>query len=125
MLLPGSRILIVDDMSTMRKMVTKMFKTAGFENVSEATCGSEAWGIISSANPLFDLVVSDWNMPNGNGIDLLKRFRADSRYVKTPFMMVTAEAEKDQIAEAIQSKVTAYIIKPFTADVLMEKLKAI
>ena len=119
-----TRVLVVDDMVTMRKLVMKICKELGFTHVSEAGSVAEAWEAINSAAPSYGLVVSDWNMPNATGLDLLKRVRADSRHGKLPFVMVTAEAEKHQIVEAIQSGVTGYVVKPFTADVLKEKLEA-
>jgi two-component system, chemotaxis family, chemotaxis protein CheY len=125
MLKTDAKILVVDDMATMRKMITKLVKMAGYEDVTEAVSGSAAWELINPAKPPFDLILSDWNMPNGSGIDLLKRFRADSRFTNTPFILITAEAEKSQIAEALQSKVTNYVVKPFTLEVLKEKLQAL
>lgn len=119
-----TKVLVVDDMMTMRKLVVKICKEIGFTDITEAADGALAWQAISSATPPFGLVISDWNMPNTTGLDLLKRVRADSKVSKLPFVMVTAEAEKHQIVEAVQSGVSNYVIKPFTAETLKEKLEA-
>ena len=108
---PNTRILVVDDMMTMRKIVVKICKELGFTDITEANDGIKGWEAISSANPPFGLVISDWNMPNCTGLDLLKRVRGDQRFATLPFVMVTAEAEQHQIAEAIKSGVSNYIIK--------------
>jgi two-component system chemotaxis response regulator CheY len=122
---PKTKILIVDDMMTMRKLVGKVCKELGFTDLSEASDGAKAWEAIASASPPFGLVISDWNMPGTSGLDLLKRVRGDSRYGKLPFVMVTAEAEQHQIVEAIKAGVSNYLVKPFTADALKEKLEAV
>lgn len=119
-----TKVLIVDDMMTMRKLVTKICKEIGFTDLAEAADGAKAWEAISNASPSFGLVISDWNMPNTSGLDLLKRVRADKRFANLPFVMVTAEAEKHQIVGAVQAGVSNYVIKPFTADSLREKLEA-
>lgn len=121
----SAKILIVDDMMTMRKIVTKICKELGYSNLSEAVNGADAWQKISEAQVPFDLIISDWNMPQSTGLDLLKRVRGDSRTSKTPFVMVTAESEKQQIVEALQAKVSGYIVKPFTSGTLRDKLAAI
>ena len=122
---PNTKILIVDDMMTMRKLVGKVCKELGFTDLTEAADGALAWQTLSSANPPFGLVISDWNMPNCSGLDLLKRVRSDTRYGKVPFVMVTAEAEQHQIVEAVKAGVSNYVIKPFNADSLKEKLEAV
>jgi two-component system chemotaxis response regulator CheY len=119
-----TKILVVDDMLTMRKLVQKSCKELGFTDFTEAKDGREAWELIGSATPPFGLVLSDWNMPNTTGLDLLKRVRADSRFKALPFLLITAEAEKTQIVEAVKSGVTNYIIKPFNTETLKEKLEA-
>jgi two-component system chemotaxis response regulator CheY len=119
------RVLIVDDMFAMRKLVTKVCKEIGFKDFTEAADGAIAWQLIMDAKPPFDLIISDWNMPNSTGLDLLRRVRGDARFKVTPFLMVTAEAEGHQVAEAIKSGVSNYMIKPFTTDSLREKLEAI
>jgi two-component system chemotaxis response regulator CheY len=122
---PKTRVLIVDDMMTMRKLVGKSCKELGFTDLTEAPDGIKAWEAIAAANPPFGLIISDWNMPNCTGLDLLKRVRGDGRYGKTPFLMVTAEAEQHQIMEAVKAGVSNYVIKPFTAETLKEKLEAV
>jgi two-component system chemotaxis response regulator CheY len=122
---PKTRILIVDDMMTMRKLVGKVCKELGFTDLTEASDGAKAWEAITAATPPFGLVISDWNMPGTSGLDLLKRVRGDSRFGKLPFVMVTAEAEQHQIVEAIKAGVSNYLVKPFTADALKEKLEAV
>lgn len=118
----NTKILVVDDMAMMRKFVTKFLKEFGFTDITEAKDGVEAWDFLSAANPQFALVISDWSMPKMTGLDLLKKIRSDSRLGKTPVVMVTAESEQDSVIEAIKAGVTAYVAKPFTADVLKEKL---
>lgn len=122
---PDTHVLVVDDMMTMRKLVTKTCKELGFTKITDAADGALAWAAIQQADPPIGLIISDWNMPNTSGLDLLKRVRADSRFGKIPFIMVTAEAEQHQIMEAVKSGVSNYVIKPFTAEVLKEKLEAV
>lgn len=122
---PDTHVLVVDDMMTMRKLVTKSCKELGFTKITDAADGALAWAAIQEANPPIGLIISDWNMPNTSGLDLLKRVRADGRFGKIPFIMVTAEAEQHQIMEAVKSGVSNYVIKPFTADILKEKLEAV
>jgi two-component system chemotaxis response regulator CheY len=122
---PNTKILVVDDMMTMRKLVTKSLKEIGFKDISEAKDGAEAWEALSNANPPFGLVVSDWNMPNSSGMDLLKRVRSDSKYGTLPFVLVTAENEKHQVMEAIQAGVSNYVTKPFKTEDLRTKLEAV
>ena len=114
------RILIVDDFSTMRRIVKNLLNDLGFHNTAEADDGSTA--LIELKKAPFDLVVTDWNMPGMPGIDLLKAIRADASLAKIPVLMVTAEAKREQIIEAAQCGVNGYIIKPFTAQTLEEKL---
>lgn len=116
-------ILIVDDFSTMRRIVKTALKQLGFENITEAEDGAIALEKLKNGN--FKLIISDWNMPNMMGIDLLKAVRADEKLKPIPFLMVTAEAQKENILEAAKSGVSNYIIKPFTADSLQQKLEAI
>ncbi|MDD3764646.1 MAG: chemotaxis response regulator CheY [Nevskiales bacterium] len=117
------RILVVDDFSTMRRIVKNLLADLGFTNVAEADDGNTAWPMLEAGG--FDFVVTDWNMPGMTGIDLLRKIRADARIGKTPVLMVTAEAQRDQIIEAAQAGVNGYIIKPFTAQTLKEKLDKI
>ncbi len=117
-----TKVLIVDDMSTMRKMVIKACKTIGFSDFVEAVDGRQAWETIGSV-PGIGLIISDWNMPNCTGIDLLKRLRVDARFKHIPFLLVTAEAEKHQIVEAVKAGCSGYVIKPFTAESINQKLE--
>ena len=116
----GIRILIVDDFSTMRRIVKNLLSDLGFSNFAEADDGTTA--LIELQKAKFDLVVTDWNMPGMPGIDLLKAIRADAALAKIPVLMVTAEAKREQIIEAAQAGVNGYIIKPFTAATLEDKL---
>jgi two-component system chemotaxis response regulator CheY len=121
----NTRILIVDDMMTMRKLIAKTCKELGFTDLTEAADGALAWKAVDLANPPFGLVISDWNMPNSTGLDFLRKVRADGRFASLPFVMVTAEAEQSQIMEAIKAKVSNYLVKPFTSDALKEKLELV
>lgn len=117
-------VLVVDDFPTMRRIVKNLLKQIGFENIEEAEDGVQALNKLKSGK--YGLVVSDWNMPNMEGIDLLRNIRQEPEPLKDiPFLMVTAESEKDKVIEAIKSGVDNYIVKPFTAEVLMEKLSKI
>jgi two-component system chemotaxis response regulator CheY len=120
---PETHILVVDDMMTMRKLVSKTCKEIGFTQFTEAADGALAWEALQNASPPIGLIISDWNMPNSTGLDLLKRVRADSRYKGLPFVLVTAEAEKTQIMEAIKAGVSNYVTKPFTPETIREKLE--
>ncbi len=121
----STKVLIVDDMMTMRKLVGKVCKEIGFTDMVEAGDGIQAWEKIQNSAPPIGLIISDWNMPNCSGLDLVKRIRADSRFGKTPFLMVTAEAEQHQVIEALKAGVDNYVVKPFNAPTLIEKLEAI
>ena len=122
---PSTHVLVVDDMLTMRKLVKKALKEIGFGVFSEAADGNLAWEALNAANPPIGLIVSDWNMPNCSGLDFLKKIRADEKFKKLSFLMVTAEAERAQVAEAIQAGVSNYVVKPFTPQTLQEKLEQI
>lgn len=119
------RILIVDDMQTMRKIVNQKLTFLGYANLVEAADGEQAWEALDKANPPFDLVISDLNMPNLSGVDLLKRVRRDKRFENLPFIMLTAEGELTRMTEAIQAGVTAYMLKPFSLEAIREKLKTV
>ena len=118
-----TRFLVVDDFSTMRRIVRNLLKELGFVNVQEAEDGVDALVKLRAAE--FDFVVSDWNMPNMTGLELLKQIRADAKLKHLPVLMVTAEAKKENIIEAAQSGASGYVVKPFTAATLDEKLKKI
>ena len=117
------KFLVVDDFSTMRRIVRNLLKELGFTNVDEAEDGAVALAKLKGGN--FDFVISDWNMPNMTGIELLRAVRADAALCKLPVLMITAEAKKENIIEAAQAKANGYIVKPFTAAVLDEKLNKI
>lgn len=117
------KILIVDDFSTMRRIIKNLLRDLGFTNTSEADDGVTALPMLQNGN--FDFLVTDWNMPGMTGIDLLKAVRADDRLKDMPILMVTAEAKRDQIVEAAQAGVNGYVVKPFTAAVLKEKIEKI
>jgi len=117
------RILVVDDFATMRKVVRSLLGTLGFSNIQEAEDGVQALRTLQSQS--FDFVVSDWNMPNMQGIDLLRAIRADPNLRTLPVLMVTAEAKRENILEAAQAGVNGYIVKPFNAETLRVKLDAI
>jgi two-component system chemotaxis response regulator CheY len=117
------KILVVDDMSTMRRIVKNIMKQLGFPNVEEAENGQDALDKLRSES--FGLVISDWNMPVMTGIDLLRAIRADDKLKAIPVLMVTAEAQKENLIEAIKAGVSNYIVKPFTAEVLQEKMNKI
>lgn len=122
---PKTRILVVDDMMTMRKLVIKCCKDIGFSDFVEAADGALAWEALKNASPAIGLVISDWNMPNTSGLEFLKKVRADATFGKLPFVLVTAEAEQHQVVEAVKAGVSNYVVKPFTAQILKEKLEAV
>lgn len=117
------KILIVDDFSTMRRIIKNLMRDLGFTNTHEADDGSTALPMLKSGD--FDFLITDWNMPGMSGIDLLKEVRADGKLASLPVLMVTAEAKRDQIIEAAQAGVNGYVVKPFTAQVLKEKIDKI
>ncbi|HAF93117.1 MAG TPA: response regulator, partial [Pseudomonas sp.] len=106
------KILIVDDFSTMRRIIKNLLRDLGFTNTAEADDGTTALPMLKSGS--FDFLVTDWNMPGMSGIDLLRQVRADERLKHLPVLMVTAEAKRDQIIEAAQAGVNGYVVKPFT-----------
>ena len=120
---PNMKILVVDDFATMRRIVKNILTQLGFKNIIEADDGTTALDVLKSEK--IGLIVSDWNMPKMTGLDLLKAVRADTSLANTPFIMVTAEAQQDNIILAVKAKVSQYIVKPFTAETLSEKLNKI
>ncbi|MFO0769096.1 MAG: chemotaxis response regulator CheY [Nitrospiraceae bacterium] len=120
---PNMKILVVDDMSTMRRIVKNILKQLGFNNLEEAENGQEALTKLKADN--YGFVVSDWNMPVMMGIDMLRAIRADEKLKKIPVLMVTAEAQKENLIEAVQAGVSNYIVKPFTAETMQEKISKI
>lgn len=125
---PNTKFLVVDDFATMRKVVKKVLNELGYNDVHEAVDGKNALEVIqqaSSSNQPFQCIVSDWNMPNMTGLELLKSCKADPKFKDVPFMLVTAESEKDQIIEAAKAGVSEYVVKPFNAATLKEKLQRV
>jgi two-component system chemotaxis response regulator CheY len=117
------KILLVDDFSTMRRIIKNLLRDLGFNNVVEADDGKTALPILQQGGIQF--LVTDWNMPGMTGIDLVKLVRADPNLKSIPILMVTAEAKREQIIAAAQAGVNGYVVKPFTAAVLKEKLEKI
>lgn len=117
------KILIVDDFSTMRRIIKNLLRDLGFNNTSEADDGNTALPMLQNGD--FDFLVTDWNMPGMQGIDLLKAVRADEKLANLPVLLVTAEAKKEQIVEAAQAGVNGYVVKPFNAATLKEKIEKI
>lgn len=117
------KVLVVDDFSTMRRIVKNLLRQIGFNEIDEAEDGRQAIDKLKAGN--FDFIISDWNMPNLDGMGLLKKVREDEKLNHLPILMVTAEAEKERVVAAIQAGVNNYIVKPFTAEVLREKLEKI
>jgi two-component system, chemotaxis family, chemotaxis protein CheY len=117
---PNTKFLVVDDFSTMRRIVRNLLKELGYTNVDEAEDGVQALHKLRSDQ--FDFVVSDWNMPNMDGLTMLQEIRKDPALSKLPVLMVTAEAKKENIVAAAQAGANGYVVKPFTAATLDEKL---
>jgi two-component system chemotaxis response regulator CheY len=125
---PSTKVLVVDDFKTMRKIVAGALKNCGLTNITEADDGATAWPLIEAAlaeGAPFQLIVSDWNMPKLKGIELLRKVRGHETLRKTPFVLVTAEAEQGNILEAAQAGVSNYIVKPFTPAAFQEKLESV
>ena len=120
---PSMKIIIVDDMVTMRRIVKNVLKQLGFSNIDEAENGQDGLQKLKSSK--YDFVVSDWNMPVMTGIDMLRAIRADEQLKAIPVLMVTAEAQQKNLVEAVQAGVSNYIVKPFTAETMQEKLAKI
>lgn len=120
---PKMKFLVVDDFSTMRRIVRNLLKELGYTNVDEAEDGVVAMQKLSAGG--IDFVVTDWNMPNMTGIELLRAIRANAQMAHLPVLMITAEAKKENIIEAAQAGASGYIVKPFTAATLSEKLAKI
>ncbi len=124
----GMKIIIIDDMATMRKIIKNMMKQIGFTNLAEADDGATAWPMIQEAQASgepYEFIVSDWNMPKMSGLDLLKNMRDSEDFKSTPFLMITAEAEQGNVVIAVKAGVSNFIVKPFSAQVLKEKIEKI
>lgn len=117
------KFLVVDDFSTMRRIIKNLLHDLGYPNVTEADDGKTALPMLQAGS--FDFLISDWNMPGMSGLDLIKAVRSDAKLAKMPVLMLTAEAKREQIIEAAQAGVNGYVIKPFTAETLKEKLDKI
>jgi two-component system chemotaxis response regulator CheY len=117
------KFLVVDDFSTMRRIIKNLLHDLGYPNVTEADDGKTALPMLQQGS--FDFLISDWNMPGMSGLDLVKAVRSDEKLKKMPVLMLTAEAKREQIIEAAQAGVNGYVIKPFTAETLKEKLDKI
>ncbi|MES2801278.1 MAG: response regulator [Bdellovibrionota bacterium] len=125
MFIPNTKFLVVDDFATMRKVVKKVLVELGYSDIHEAADGKLALQLIQDAannGTPFQCIISDWNMPNMTGLELLKACKADPKLKSIPFMLVTAESEKEQIIEAAKAGVSEYVVKPFNAATLKEKL---
>jgi len=117
------KVLIVDDFATMRRILKNILKQIGFKNLLEADDGTTALEVMERES--VDLIISDWNMPKMTGLELLKAVRGSDKFKRTPFLMVTAEAQKQNVIEAVQAGVSNYVVKPFTAEAISEKLEKI
>ncbi len=117
------RILVVDDMSTMRRIIKTILNQLGYSNIEEAENGKQALGKLKKEK--FDFVITDWNMPEMDGLELVKQIRSDDELKSLPVLMVTAEAKKENVMEALKAGVNNYIVKPFTPEVLKEKMEKI
>lgn len=120
-----TRFLIVDDFSTMRKIIKKTLVELGYTSVEEAANGVQAWEMIEAKkkeNSPYQFIISDWNMPEMSGLDLLKKFKADPVNKQVPFLMATAESEQSQIVEAIKSGCDDYVVKPFSPQIIKDKI---
>ena len=118
------KLLVVDDSSTMRRIIKNTLQRLGFNDVLEAEHGVEAWQIMERT-PDINVLITDWNMPEMNGLDLVRKVRAEKKYESMPIIMVTTEGGKAEVITALKAGVNNYIVKPFTAYVLREKLKDI
>lgn len=118
------KILVVDDSSTMRRIIKNTLQRLGFKDIVEGEDGVEGWTMLEE-NPDISILVTDWNMPNMNGLELVKKVRAEEKYTDMPIIMVTTEGGKGEVITALKAGVNNYIVKPFTPDVLKAKLEAV
>lgn len=122
-----TRILVIDDMPSIRDLVKNTLKAMGYKNIQEAADGEEGLKVLlhnNSPGMQIQLVISDWNMPKMKGLDLLKQVRATAEWANLPFILLTSESERDQVTEAVLAGVSQYIVKPFSAKIFEDKLKA-
>jgi two-component system chemotaxis response regulator CheY len=118
------KVLVVDDSSTMRRIIVNTLSRLGYKDTVQGADGVEAWEAMQS-NPDIGVVITDWNMPNMNGLELVKKIRAEEKYIDIPIIMVTTEGGKAEVITALKAGVNNYIVKPFTPQVLKEKLQAV
>jgi two-component system, chemotaxis family, chemotaxis protein CheY len=118
------KLLVVDDSSTMRRIIKNTLARLGYKDILEGADGVEGWEALD-ANPDVEMLITDWNMPEMNGLELVKKVRADQRFVDMPIIMVTTEGGKAEVITALKAGVNNYIVKPFTPQVLKEKLGAV
>lgn len=118
------KLLVVDDGSTMRRIIKNTLSRLGYEDVLEGEDGLQGWNVLDS-NPDMGMLITDWNMPEMNGLELVKKVRADARFADLPIIMVTTEGGKAEVITALKAGVNNYIVKPFTPQVLKEKLAAV
>lgn len=118
------KLLVVDDSSTMRRIIKNTLQRLGYDDILEAEHGVQAWDLLDSSGDV-NVLITDWNMPEMNGLDLVKKVRADERFVDIPIIMVTTEGGKAEVITALKAGVNNYIVKPFTPQVLKEKLEAV
>ncbi len=118
------KLLVVDDSSTMRRIIKNTLARLGYKDILEGADGVEGWNVID-ANPDVEMLITDWNMPEMNGLELVKKVRADERFKDLPIIMVTTEGGKAEVITALKAGVNNYIVKPFTPQVLKEKLAAV
>lgn len=118
------KLLVVDDSSTMRRIIKNTLQRLGYEDILEAENGVEAWQLLDTTEDI-KILITDWNMPEMNGLDLVKKVRADDRYGEIPIIMVTTEGGKAEVITALKAGVNNYIVKPFTPQVLKEKLEVV
>ena len=122
---PSKHVLVVDDFATMRRIIIACLKEAGFQNIFEADDGKKGYALAESMTDSITLIVSDWNMPNMDGLDMLRAIKANPKTCHIPVLMVTAEAKKENILACAQAGASSYIVKPFTPETLAEKIKKI
>ncbi len=118
------KLLVVDDSSTMRRIIKNTLQRLGYKDILEGEDGLQGWGVLNE-NPDIGMLITDWNMPEMNGLELVKKVRADARFKDLPIIMVTTEGGKAEVITALKAGVNNYIVKPFTPQVLKEKLAAV
>lgn len=118
------KLLVVDDSSTMRRIIKNTLQRLGYEDILEAEHGLQAWELLDTIDGI-DILITDWNMPEMNGLDLVKKVKGDQRFADIPIIMVTTEGGKAEVITALKAGVNNYIVKPFTPQVLKEKLEAV